>query len=157
MVVNGTLSFSGSGAITVGGILQNAGTVNGSTSTLTFNSGGAYQHNFTTTAGTVPTATWNTGSTCAIIGYTTLDNSSGSPVIGGINQLFANFTWNCPNQTGTVTFIGDLDTVNGNLTITSTGTGLTRLGGTGTGNLTVSGNFYQTGGYFRITASRTEP
>ena len=72
LTVNGALSFSGSGVLTVGsgGCLQSAGTVNGSTSTLIFNSGGTYQHNFTTTAGTIPTATWNTGSTCAIIGYT---------------------------------------------------------------------------------------
>jgi hypothetical protein len=40
-------------------------TVNG---TLTFRSGGKYQHNHTTGVGTIPTATWNTGSTCEIIG-----------------------------------------------------------------------------------------
>jgi hypothetical protein len=68
---------------------------------LTFKSGGKYQHNFTTTLGVVPQATWENGSTCEIIGYTT---ATGRMV--GINgQSFYNLTWNSPNQ-NTVNGIG---------------------------------------------------
>ncbi len=130
------------------GTLQNAGTVT-TTGNLMFQSGGTYQHNFTTSDGTVPTATWVPGSTCAVTGYTTF---SGNPA-GGWGQSFANFVWNCPNQTAAsdFSFGGELLTVNGNFTIVSTGAGDMRLGNTGAGNLAVGGDFSQTGGSFRVS------
>lgn len=78
----------------VNGILMSAGTII-TTGTITFNDGAAYRHNFTTAAGTIPAATWNDGSTCEITGYTT--GFSGS--VGGTDQAFSTFIWNCPNQT----------------------------------------------------------
>ncbi|MGA2140341.1 MAG: hypothetical protein ABSH14_15900, partial [Verrucomicrobiia bacterium] len=156
LISQGTLTFSG-GSITVGsgGLVLNSGAVtNSSVSTLIFNSGGKYQHNFTTTAGTIPTATWNAGSTCEIIGYTTLDNSTnGTPVIGGLNQSFANFTWNCLSQSGTMTAQGSLTTVNGNFTLASSGTGQLRLGNNALGNLAIGGSYSQTSGSFQLTGN----
>ena len=70
---------SGTGTgVDVFGTLQNAGTVT-TTGKLMFRSGGTYQHNYTTSDGTLPTATWAAGSTCAVVGYTTY---SGNPTGG---------------------------------------------------------------------------
>ncbi len=155
LIAQGTASFSAGGSITVGsgGLVQNSGAINSTATTLIFASGGTYQHNFTTTVGTIPTAAWNAGSTCQMIGYTTFDNSGGSPAIGGINQTFANLMWNCPNQSGTVSGFGSLSTLSGNMTMKSTGTGVMRLGANGIGNLAVAGNYSQSGGHFEITAA----
>jgi sRNA-binding regulator protein Hfq len=156
LIAQGTATFSAGGSITVGsgGLVQNSGVVtNSSVSTLIFGAGSTYEHNFTTTAGTIPNATWNTNSTCEAIGYTTLDNSGGTPVIGGLSQAFGNFTWNCLSQSGTITTIGALNTVNGNFTMASSGTGLMRLGNNAAGNLAIAGNYSQTGGHFQITAA----
>jgi hypothetical protein len=156
LIVQGTASFSGSGAITVGsgGLVQNSGVINGSATTLIFSSGGTYQHNFTTTGGTIPTALWNTNSTCAIVGYTTFDNSGGGGIPGS-SQAFGNFLWNCPGQLGYDSFSGGLNTINGNFTVASTGTNVMRLGDLGAGNLIVAGNYSQTGGHFTISSAAT--
>ena len=145
LAVSGTLSFSGSGVLTVGsgGVLQNAGTVNGTTTVLIFSSGSTYQHN--QNGGTIPTATWNVASTCQIIGIT-------SSVPSGLGQSFGNFTWNCSSQSGTINLGGSLTTVTGDLVVVSTGIGqiLQVKSGNGSATLTVSGDFRQSGGYFVI-------
>ena len=151
LVVNGTLRFSGVGVITnnSGGIIENAGTVTSSATTLIFNSGSTYQHNFTTSAGTVPTAKWNAGSTCDIIGYTT---DTTAPT--GLTQAFANFTWNCPKQSGTFNLGGTLQTNTGNFTLVSTGTGIlvgnTTGGNSGSYTLTIGGDMIIQGGTFNF-------
>src|ERR1017187_9165263 len=105
-------------AVSISGTLVNSGTITPA-STLTFNSGGKYQHNFTTTAGTIPTATWNAGSTCEIIGYT------GKTKPNGLGQAFYNFTWNTPAMANAAGFglNATLTTINGDFTIVATGTG----------------------------------
>ena len=152
LVVQGTLSFSGSGTITngAGSLLQNSGTVNSSGSTLVFKSGATYQNNFTTGTGAIPTASWNPGSTCEVIGYTSA--TGGTSGVGGYGQTFANFIWNCPNQTATFSCAGDLRTVNGNFTVADTGSGSFVLGIGVAGDLAVGGNFSQSGGTFRMAA-----
>ncbi|MCX6292482.1 MAG: T9SS type A sorting domain-containing protein [Bacteroidetes bacterium] len=132
----------------VTGIFKNAGTVTQNlSSTMAFQNGGKYQHNFTTTSGTVPVATWNTGSTCEIIGYTSYNST-----LNGLTQNFYNFTWNCPGQiSGTgVSLGGSLTTVLGDLNIVSTGAGDVELAWSANANLTVSGNFIQSGGTFTL-------
>jgi hypothetical protein len=149
LTVSGTLSFSGSGVLTVGpsGILQSAGTVNGSSTTLIINSGGTYQHN--QNGGTIPTATWNSASTCQIIGTTTT-------VPGGLGQSFGNITWNCPSQNGNINLGGSPTTITGNLSVTKTGNGqLQLMASTGSATTTVSGNYLQIGGTFVINAGGT--
>lgn len=112
--------------------------------------------------GVIPTATWDANSTCEITGY--IKNQNGTNYANtfqtSLQQDFGNFIWNSTGQqsltTGSLTFTslaGQLAHVKGSLTIVSTGTGAIALGNAGTGNLTVDGNFIQTGGDFMISGS----
>ena len=108
------------------GIIRNAGVVTTTGSDLTF-FGGNYQHNYTSSAGTIPTASWQTDdsgndSTCEVIGYT---SSTGTP--SGLNQSFQKFIWNSTSQTGDIN-LGAGFTSAKVLTVTSTGTGKITLG-----------------------------
>ena len=135
--------------VDVYGIFKSAGTINfNATATMVFENGSEYQHNFTTVGGTVPTATWNTGSTCKIIGYTTY---TGNPA--GFAQNFYNFSWNCPSQSTGISLGGALATVNGNLSIMNTGTGDFEFSKTVVSNVTVYGSFVQTGGILILNAT----
>ncbi len=138
---------NGSGTdLSVFGIYRSAGTMTrNSGATIAFNSGGRYQHNYTTTAGTVPTATWDANSTCEIIGYTSNSNTP-----GGLNQSFGHFTWNCPNQTNVISTSTNLTTVNGDFTVMNTGTGAFRPSSSNSVTLSIGGNFIISGGQYRI-------
>ncbi len=97
------------------------------TGTITFSSTGTYEHNFTTTAGTIPTATWNTTSTCYIMGYTTGGGNAFQPL--NLGQSFGNFTWNTPALSSTNANLGgNLTTINGNFTVENTNSKELRLG-----------------------------
>lgn len=84
----------------------------------TFAANSTYQHDVN--GGTIPTATWQTGSLVNITGIT-----ANPP--GGLNQSFSNFTWNCANQSQAVSLSGNLTSVAGNLTVTSTGSSANEL------------------------------
>jgi hypothetical protein len=153
LTVLGKLNIGTNGA-SVSGTVSNSGTITtASPGVLAFTSSGDYQHNFTTVAGIIPTATWDNNSTCEIVGYTSYQGT-----IGGAAQTFGNFIWNCPGQntTGGVA-LGNVTTSINNLTILSTGS----AGGsfqlvTGTGNvanITVRGDFTQTDGKFMLCAT----
>jgi len=142
--LNGTLTRGSTGAIT---------------GTMTVGATGVYNHNIN--AGTVPTATWNAASDCNINGMT-------STYPGGMGQSFGNVAFvqatnTAIEMTSSLVCQGDLSfsnsgngalrltdgatnrtiTVGGNLTHT---TGEFRqTNGTGTGNVTVTGNFIQSG------------
>lgn len=158
LLVNGTVNSSGTitytgSTTTVNGTLRNSGTSTGAlTTTLTFSSTGTYEHNFTTTVGVIPTATWNSASNCNIIGYTTNTGSA-----SGLNQTFGNFTWNCTGQTSSANLNGGLiGTVTGNFNVISTGTAQLRLGGSGaTWTSTINGNLNIQGGTLAIIGSGT--
>jgi hypothetical protein len=141
-----TLTITGATSA-INGFLRSAGTFTGaSATTLTFNNGGTYEHNFTN-GGTIPASTWNSGSTCAIIGFIT-----GGAAPGGIGQNFSNFTWNCQNQTGAFNLAGGLVNVGGNFSVLSTGsTGTFRLTGNTALTLIVGGNFLVSAGTLDIT------
>jgi hypothetical protein len=102
----------------VDGTLRSASTIT-TTGAVTFSSTGTYEHNFTTTAGTIPTATWSSGSTCAIVGYT----STAVTINSSFGQSFSNFTWNCASQSVAINLLGILTTVNGNFVLQDAGTG----------------------------------
>lgn len=139
--------------LTVSGTFTNAGTVTiNASATIAYNAGGVYQHNFTTTAGTIPSATWNAASTVEIIGYTT---NGSSP--SGIGQTFGNFTWNCPGQTTTLNPGGGLANMTGSLSIISTGTGAFKLVGSTSPTITIGGNFTMSGGNFTLTSGTGTP
>ena len=75
--------------------LRNRGSIVSTATNLRFNLGGVYVHEFTDDAGTIPTATWGTGSECHITGYT--DPGDGTTP-GGLGQSFKMFQWDCPDQ-----------------------------------------------------------
>lgn len=130
----------------VSGIFKNAGNVTMSTgAAITYQGSGKYQHNYSTTAGTIPTATWSTGATCEIIGYT----NNSSPPLG--LQAFSNFTWNCPLQSADINLAGGLTTVNGSFTITGTGTKQLLLA-SATSSLSIAGNYTQTAGILTMAS-----
>jgi autotransporter-associated beta strand protein len=139
--------------LSVSGIFNSAGTITINTgASIAFNSGGKYQHNFTTTTGTIPTATWDTNSTVELIGYT---SNTSSP--SGIGQSFGNFIWNCPNQTANFNAAGNLTTATGAFTVMNTGTGTFRLGASTSPTLNIGGNFVMSGGTFDLTSGTGTP
>ncbi len=144
-----TLSIAnGTGTdLDVSGIFKSAGTVSTSGGvTIVFQTGGKYQHNYTTTAGTIPSATWDAGSICEIIGYT-----SNAVVPSGL-QSFSNFTWNCPSQANDINLNGGITTIGQVFTIVSTGTKQLQLA-SGNANLNVGTDYIQTGGNFALSTS----
>ncbi|HAM51175.1 MAG TPA: hypothetical protein DCP92_10990 [Nitrospiraceae bacterium] len=128
--VSGTMNGTGAGTIT---------------GTLTFNSGGTYIH--AKNGGAIPTATWNAGSVAEVTGVTTI-------VPTGLNQAFANFTWDSA-QTASLNLNGTLTTVNGNFTVSETTASTTLCTGyyslwlanaaTGTTTITIGGDFIGSG------------
>ncbi|MGD0744494.1 MAG: hypothetical protein ABSA45_05010, partial [Verrucomicrobiota bacterium] len=139
-------------AVNISGTLVNSGTIT-PVSTLTIASGGKYQHNFTTTAGTIPTATWSAGSTCEIVGYT------GNTKPNGLGQAFYNFTWNTPAMTNAAGFglNAALTTINGDFTIVATGTGgpLQAVGAASSSayTLNIGGKLIVQGGTFTLAGA----
>ncbi len=86
--------------------------------TTTVGSTGIFELAYTTTAGEIIGASWVSGSTVQVTGYT-----SNSTPPTGLDQNFHHFTWNCTSQTANVDLNGALTAINGNLTVSSTGGG----------------------------------
>ncbi len=121
----------------------------GTSASLIFSGTGIYNHNHQLIPGSLPVATWQSGSRTRIIGYT----SNGIPPLN-FSQTFDNFEWNCPSQTGScgLTTSSGYPTVSGTLTITSTGTGnLALYNGTGINYISCN-NFVQTGGTLNLSS-----
>jgi len=153
LVLNSGITMTlanGSGTdLNVSGTFRNAGTVTiSSSATIAYQNGGVYQHNYTTTAGTIPNATWNSGSTCEIIGYT-----SNASAPSGL-QTFRNFTWNCPSQTNVINLNGGLSTVNGIFSVISTGSSELQLATNG--STLNAGGYNQSGGTFTLSVAASQ-
>jgi len=136
LIVNGILqtnSTSGTGGFTNNG-------------QIVFGNGGKFIHNINSNEN-IPTATWYTGSVCEIKGYTSTTNAP-----GGLGQSFYNFRWNCSGQTANVNLAGGLLTVNGDFTITSTGTGQLRLNSTSTYTINIGGNLSLSAGTLDLSS-----
>ncbi|MCC5946781.1 MAG: DUF285 domain-containing protein, partial [Bernardetiaceae bacterium] len=81
---------------------------------LTFADGATYIH--ARDGGVIPTAIWEANSTVSITGITN------TALTGGFDQIFGNFTWDCPSQNlNQNTGAGGVMTVAGNFTVISTG------------------------------------
>ncbi len=81
-----------------------------SSAKLIFN-GGTYEHKLN--AGTLPTATWNSGSFCKLTGITnTLPSST--------NQTFHHFVWDNASQSGTVNLDETIISTNGDFQVLNT-------------------------------------
>lgn len=144
-----TMTINTGATATINGFLRSAGTVT-TTGTLVIGATGTYEDNHpqsATNLGTIPTATWNTGSTCAIIGLT--NPSAGAWFSAGANQTFSNFTWNTPSLTTNPNMSGATLNCTGTFTMTSTNSAELRLGGNSNGTITCA-NFSQTGGTINL-------
>jgi hypothetical protein len=118
------------------------------TGTLTFLSGSLYRHILKN--GILPLATWNTGSTCEITGYTT-GSKPGNP-----SQNFYNLIWNCPNQTSNVDLSWYNNTIGGDITVKNTGTARMQMTSPGAGTpnvITINGNITVEVGQFTSNGS----
>ncbi len=108
-------------------------------------SGATYLHN---TDADVSTATWETGSTCEIIG---VDTASTFLELGNVGQSFYNFTWNAPAQNRNVGLQG-LTTVLGSFTMSESNGKDVRLVTSSTDkSLYVHGEMGITGGILEMT------
>jgi hypothetical protein len=123
------------------GTVKNAGVITQNGGSIIFENTGKYQHNFTTTPGTIPSSTWNSGSTCEIIGYTT------NPEAPGGLQNFSNFIWNCPQQSDAINLNAGITNLSGDLNIMNTGSGELDWAASAV-NCTIAGNLIINGGNF---------
>lgn len=104
--------------------------------------GGTYEHADDGTG--IPNADWQTNSTCLVTG--TINSTPGN-----LDQSFYHFTWNCPGETVRRNFNSNLQTILGNFTIISTGSGSIVLTGNGSQTLTVGGNYVHQGGMLALS------
>lgn len=145
---NGTLTLNTTSSLTtVNGFINNIGAsaaTTGAAATLVFANGSQYDHN--RNAGTIPTATWQSGSTCRLSGIT-------NGMCGGLGQAFHHFTYSGNNHTQANNFAGLLTTVNGNFTYGNTTALELRLSGTVAYTLTVGGNFVVDSGTLSLISS----
>lgn len=139
------------GRVTIesGGILENRGNEIASIpSAMIFQNGSEYQHNLN--GGKIPFATWESGSTCRITGWTTLAGSN-SDFQSTLVQDFYHFIWDSPSQSAAIVFLaGKLSMVRGDLVVNNTNAGTTFLSlGSGSGefsgSISILGDFVVNG------------
>jgi hypothetical protein len=120
----GTLTISaGAGSLTVNGQLtgQQGSLINGSDGTnISFASGSKYRHEFSNTQGIIPLASWSSGSTLEVAGYTAGRTMT---AVGNWSQNFGAVNIACTALNGTLNFSGLLNQVTGDLTIGNNGSG----------------------------------
>ncbi|MGA7161756.1 MAG: T9SS type A sorting domain-containing protein [Bacteroidota bacterium] len=133
--------------LTVLGSLVNAGTLTiNSGATLAVASGGTYEH--AQNGGTIPMATWSSGSLMRITGI-----RSATSFVGGADQNFYNVEWNCPNQTGNMSLGCNGDTLGGYFKVVNTNTGQLYLFNGSTGSVTINGDVTIQAGTFKVGSS----
>jgi hypothetical protein len=147
---------NGSSRVEVSGILArgNGSTIDNASvaSRIVFLAGSEYRHQYTTTVGTLPTATWAATSTVNITGFT---NTTAITVADGSwNQTLGNLIYNSPGQRNVVDFAGTINSVLGNVSILSTGTNAVQFSSTEDITLAIGGNF-TTSGTARFILSQT--
>ena len=126
----------------VNGTLYNSGTVT-AIGAMSFAGNSVYEH--ACDGGTIPVATWDVTSNCNITG-TTLS----PPTIPSETQPFGNFTWNCPDQAWFYSLSGQLTRINGNFKMENANGHSVRLVENSYSELTVNGDYIQTGGRLHI-------
>ncbi|HEY8938431.1 MAG TPA: hypothetical protein VIM65_24595, partial [Cyclobacteriaceae bacterium] len=143
LIVNGTLQISQAAGLTItngsatdlqlSGTLNVYGTLKLSdqathtglmSSNTTFYTGSHYSHLYTILEGVIPSASWNSGSTLEINGYTTFSFATTS---GNWSQRFGNVEWNCTLQSSGIKMNGLLQNITGSFSVISTGSSLLEL------------------------------
>ena len=128
--------------LTVDGTVTVAGGTITQTGQVAFSAAANYIH--AVNGGTIPTATWNSTSTCTITGMT-----SSAP--GGMGQSFGIFIWNCTGQTTFLNINNSAFAVRNTLTITSTNTSnLALVGSTSTSFTNTIKDLVVNGGTFYL-------
>ncbi|MBN2200800.1 discoidin domain-containing protein, partial [bacterium] len=127
----------------VDGTVLNAGVlaVDGD-ATVCFENGGLYEHG--RDGGEVPSAVWKPDATCLFSGVTGKAPSNG-------NQNFHNVIWNCPDQSGNLNMKWNGNTIGGDITVISTGSGRWQMCAPSAGDsafVTILGGVIQSGGQF---------
>lgn len=120
---------------------------------ITFGPNSLYIH--ARNGGEIPWANYDATSTILVTGV-----KNTVPAIKD-NMDVGNFTWDCPDQNTSMlvyqsssgNYRGSIDTVKGNLRIANTGTGLIRIPAYSGGQLTILGDFIQTGGKYVISGN----
>ena len=154
--LSNSYTATNSNTIVTGSLTNSGGIITSTAANLSLNAGSFYNHNRNT--GTIPTATWNTTSTCSIgTGFT-------GTAPGGLTQTFGNFTMDAASYTltlgGTLTVTNDLNINNGtiaaggntiNLARHLTGGGDLTFGGAGT--LNIGGDNTNTGTFTCSTST----
>lgn len=154
LTVNGNQTYNtdASGAVTtVSGTIINSGTVTSTNATrLIIASTGTYRHNVN--GGTIPTASWNTNSTCLVTGITSAQNFSGH------RQTFSKFVWDCPGQTASHFVLGENSSssaptciITDSFIIKSTNDKILQITSTGGQRDFTVGNFFLYGGKVAIS------
>jgi len=118
VIVNGTLIVNSGVILRVDSTWNTPAGIRG----IVVNPGGAmtvygtYHHN--RNRGIIPTATWETGSTCLITGVSNIMPANGA-------QNFYNLIYNCPSQSGNLNLGWNRGTINigGDMVVLCTGTG----------------------------------
>ncbi|MFT3680060.1 MAG: T9SS type A sorting domain-containing protein [Ferruginibacter sp.] len=132
------------------GIIINYGTLAPSSAAkLIINSGAVYNHKID--GGTIPTATWNTNSTCLISAIVD------AQAISGHAQTFSKFVWDCPGQNKTHFILGQNVSnaspiiITDSLIVKRTNSKILQLTSTGGQNDLTCGSFIQYGGIVAVT------
>jgi hypothetical protein len=141
-----SLSIAASCSLTVAGTVLNKSTKAVKvTGNLAVSNGGTYD--FGATAGTIPTATWSTGSTVRVSGVV---GTSGSDFTGlqGVNQTFYNFTIDDSVLVGKliVAYNGGSFATTGAFTVNNANTGMVQITRSSTQNSVSVGSYVQNQG-----------
>lgn len=141
-VENGTLEMKENAVLNLSGTLVNRDEWKHSSNNALLNvlSGGTYEHGpgANELPDLIPT-TWDANSTLVISGATTA-------VPTNFTDTYGNLTWSSTGQTSAINMGGSPSTINGDLTITSTGSSTLRWGSSDA--LTPGGDYIQSGGTF---------
>lgn len=147
ITVLGTDSINVNIPVQITGTLVNQGRLTNTTN-LTIKNGGTFDH--AQNNGSLPLATWESGSTCRVTGYI----SGAKP--NNLNQNFHHLVWACPGQTVNVDMgLTGATTIGGDLTVDTTGFGRVYLTSPSTvaGPINIAGNVYVRGGQFASNGS----
>jgi xylan 1,4-beta-xylosidase len=152
LVINKDVTFRVKDAIgtdlTVAGTVRNYGSISrDALATLSFANDGKYEH--AQDGGSIPTAAWRPNSICLI------DSAKETAPSNG-NQNFYSIVWNCPGQTSNLDMKWNGNTIGGNITVISTGTGRWQMCEPAAGTeatVTINGDVIQSGGQFTSNGS----
>jgi autotransporter-associated beta strand protein len=149
--VNNALIVSTGALLQVDGTMRQSGSASPDVTnngTIVIGATGTYNHN--RNAGTIPTCTWTSGATCLL-------DAVASNMPGGLAQSFHHFTLNT-TLTSSVNCSGNLQTVNGDLSITTNHASNEFRLSTGTAyTLSVGGNLNITNGFLSPASGGSGP